>query len=125
MRVRVGSPDLVEQLRRLPASLADARIEWVDDSRAGAGSAACDAVLFEEDGWLVLRMGDARLPVQPGGALPALALAAVGFVGEMLDGGAAAGASRAIDLNAVRVRSSDVGGAAGDAHVEPESGTRA
>lgn len=108
MRVRVGSRDLVEQLRRLPVELTDARIEWVADNRVGpqserAEEASCDAVLCEEYGWLVLRMGDELLPAQPGGALPAHALAAVGFAGELLESAATKGASRAIDLDGVRV----------------------
>lgn len=110
MRVRVGSSDLLEQLHRLPASLADARMTWVADSRIApesgqVGDASCDAVLSEEHGWLVLRMGDAPLPEQPGGALPAHALAAVGLAGELLESGASEGASREIDLDGIRIRS--------------------
>ena len=127
MRVRVGSRDLIEQLRRLPVGLTDARIEWVADDRIApqseqAEEVSCDAVVYEEYGWLVLRMGDEPLPAQPGGALPAHALAAVGFAGEMLESAAAEGASRAIDLDGVRVHAV---AAIRTAQVETASGGRA
>jgi len=127
MRVRVGSRDLVEQLRRLPVGLTDARIEWVADDGVApqgeqAAEAPCDAVLCEEYGWLVLRMGDELLPAQPGGALLAHALAAVGFAGELLESAATEGASRAIDLDGVRVHAV---AAMGTARVETASSARA
>jgi hypothetical protein len=108
MRVRVGSGDLLHQLRRLPRQLVDPRIAWVGDRESGGRHVpepgSCDAVLVEEDGWLVLRLGDATIPPQPGGGLRAHAVIAMGFAGDLLDAHAGAGAARAIELDALRLR---------------------